>query len=347
MSEQIEKTADESQEKGKRYYHDIKWRLLAEAPWLVIALALMVIMAIVFVISLGGMGSGRVFRPIMASLVIGGFFVIPTVILLAEGNLDLSMGAVAGLVAIIVANTGENSSAVLGIFISLIVVLIIGIVNGLLVGLAKQKGIVVTFAMSFLLYAITLRVSEGYTVMAPRGLMDLGLATSPLTFIVWLMLVLGCAALMIFTPFGRRPKEGDQEEGIGKRLLFVGLPFVFSSLMAWLAGILMLGWLGAAFASTGQGYVEVALLAALLGGTAYNGGTGFMLSASAALVSVVLLQNTLRMGNSPVATINLIVGVLIVILLPVTHYYHYGAEKFYQKRMESAAGEETSEESAG
>jgi ribose transport system permease protein len=340
MSEQIEKMAEGPEEKGKPYYHDVKWRLLAEAPWLVITLLLVVIMAIVFVVSLGGTGSGRVFKSIMASIVIGGVFVIPTVILLAEGNLDLSMGAVAGLVAIMVANTGENSSAVLGLFISLIVVLIIGIVNGLLVGLAKQKGIVVTFAMSFLLYAITLRVTEGRTVMAPRGLMDLGLATSPLTFIVWLILVLGCAALMIFTPFGRRPKEDDQEEGNGKRLLFVGLPFVFSSLMAWLAGILIIGWMGAAFASTGQGYVEVALLAALLGGTAYAGGTGFMLSASAALVAVVLLQTTLRMGgDTPVATIYLIEGLLIVILLPVTHFYHIGAERLYQKRMESAEEE--------
>ncbi len=346
MSEQIEKTADESQEKGKHYYHDIKWRLLAEAPWLVIALVLMVIMTIVFVVSLGGVSSGRVLRPLIANIVIAGLFVIPTVILLVEGNLDLSMGAVAGLVALIVAGTGENSSVVLGIFISLIVVLLVGIVNGLLVGLAKQKGIVVTFAMAFVLYAVALLLSEGRSVMAPRGMMDLGLAASPLTVIVWLILVLGGAALMIFTPFGRRPKEGDQEEGIGKRLLFVGLPFVFSSLMAWLAGILMLGWLGAAFASTGQGYVEVALLAALLGGTAYSGGTGFMLSASAALVPVVLLQNALRMGDAPAPTINLIVGLLILILLPVTHFYHIGAERFYHKRMESAVGEETVEESA-
>ncbi|MBN1121239.1 MAG: ABC transporter permease [Anaerolineae bacterium] len=346
MSEQIEQVAGEPKGKGKHYYHDIRWRLLAEVPWLVIALVLMVIMAIVFVVSLGGMGSGRVFRPLIANIVIGGFFVIPTVILLAEGNLDLSMGAMAGLVAIVVAGSGESSSVVLGIFISLIVALLIGIVNGLLVGLAKQKGIVVTFAMSFLLYAITLLVSEGRTVMAPRGMIDLGLATSPLTVIVWLILVLGCAALMIFTPFGRRPKEGDQEEGIGKRLLFVGLPFVFSSLMAWLAGILMLGWMGAAFASTGQGYVEMALLAALLGGTAYSGGTGFVLSASAALVSVVLMQNALRMGgDTPIATIYLIEGLLIVILLPVTHFYHIGAERFYHKRMESA-GEATAEAAA-
>jgi ribose/xylose/arabinose/galactoside ABC-type transport system permease subunit len=337
MSEQIEKVEGDPEEQIKRYYHDIRWRLLAEAPWLVIALVLMVIMAIVFVVSLGGSGSGRVFRPLITNIVIGGFFVIPTVILLAGGNLDLSMGSVAGLVAIIVAGAGESSSAVLGIFISLIVVLLIGIINGLLVGLAKQKGIIVTFAMSFAIYAIDLLLSEGRTVMAPRGMLDLGLATSPLTVIVWLMLVLGGAALMIFTPFGRRPKEGDQEEGIGKRLLFVGLPFVFSSLMAWLAGILMLGWLGAASPYTGQGFVEAALLAALLGGTAYNGGTGFMLSASAALVPVVLLQNSLRMGDAPAATVNLIMGLLILILLPVTHFYHVGAERFYHKRMESAA----------
>ncbi len=338
MTELAPKIADKKPTSPLHYYHNLKWRLLAEAPWLVIALALCGFMLLRLTLLMGDQASvERVVRPLTSNLTILGFLVLPVIITLASGDLDLSVGFLAGAVSCLAASLGESLGLWPAVLLSLPVALGAGLINALLVGLLRLKGVIVTFAMGVFLYGLTFVVNGAQLVHAPKGL-DQALSRSPFVVAMWILLALGCAALMIFTPFGRRPRIGEPQESLGRNLLYRGLPFLFSSGMAWVAGILLLSYVGAAMPAAGSGYVELALLAALAGGTAYQAGTGFALSGAFGLAAVILFQNGNQMANMPIGNQRLLLGVLLLVLLPITHYYHVGVDWLY-RRQKKKAGE--------
>ncbi|HMB25724.1 MAG TPA: hypothetical protein VKP08_22940, partial [Anaerolineales bacterium] len=152
---------------------------------------------------------------------------------------------------------------------------------------------------------------------------------SPLILWLWILLVSVCAAIMIFTALGRHPLAGEPESSGRKRSLYKASLFVFSSLMAWISGILLLN--GHASLMSGSYLTEIAVLAVLMGGTAYYAGTGFVLSGAAALVAIVLFRQTFDLSS---ATERIVFGMLILILLPITQYYHIGIDRLYCRRSE-------------
>jgi ribose/xylose/arabinose/galactoside ABC-type transport system permease subunit len=306
---------------------------LAEAPWLLISMVLVVIMLFRLIALLGdGFTPAQLFKSTVPSIVIMGFLVIPMIIIVAAGDADLSSGALAGLVSCIVAAISPEAGLGSGIVISFLIALGVGLINGVLVGLGKLKGIIVTFVIASLFSSAILVVTDGRTIAAPEELTH-ALTQSPLIICLWLLLAAVSSALMIFTPLGRRPKAGDPEqEPLGLRLLYRGLPFVFSSLMAWIAGILLLSWIGYGTIAAGAGYTEIALLATLLGGTAYYGGTGFVFSGVFALISIVLFQQANQVIGITVGNQRVITGMLLLVMLPITHYYHIGVDWLYRQQ---------------
>ncbi len=103
---------------------------------------------------------------------------------------------------------------------------------------------------------------------------------------------------------------------------------MFSSFMAWVSGLLLLGWHGYGTIGAASGYVETALLATLLGGTAYYAGTGFVLRGAIALIDIVLFQ---QLFSLPIAKESVILGTLLLIILPITQYYHVGVDRVYHR----------------
>jgi ribose/xylose/arabinose/galactoside ABC-type transport system permease subunit len=337
MAELSTKTADKQQVQPEHYYHNILWRLLAEVPWIFIALVL----AIVMLVRLNQLSSGtfkidQLFNNIVPISLMYGFLLIPMVMIVASGDADISLGYLAGVVGWIIALQTPKIGAVPAIFVSLLVALGVGLFNGLMVGLLKIKGIIVTFAMSFLLSGVILSVSGGKVMAAPKG-MDPVLARSPIFPMLWVLLVIVCAAVMKFTPFGRRPRAEDHgEETLGARLLYRGLPFVLSGCMAWITGILMLSYVGYATIASGMGLAELTLLAALVGGTAYYAGTGFILSGAIAVFAVILFQNGHQVSKMTSADQKALEGVLLLVMLPIAHYYHVFVDWLYRRQKKSA-----------
>ncbi|MBN1440479.1 MAG: hypothetical protein JW929_13805 [Anaerolineales bacterium] len=273
----------------------------------------------------------RLFAEVMPITVMMGFLLIPMVILVASGDADLSFGFLAGLVGLVITALSPKLGVGAAVFVGLVSALAVGAVNGLLVGWIRLKGIVVTFATSFLLYGLILVISGGKTTVAPGGLGH-SLARSPLFALLWLLLLIAFAVLLKFTPLGRSPERGGPaHESLGARLLYRGLPFVLSGAMAWIAGILMVSWTGYATFAMGMNYAEVIFLATLLGGTAYGAGTGFLLSGAIGLAAVVLFQHGSQMAGVPTADQIVVEGVVLLVMLPVAHIYHTGVERLFRR----------------
>ncbi len=323
MTELTQTATNHQQIHLPHYYHEVKWRLLAEAPWLAITLGLAAILSAMTLSSKGQFAPDTV-----PNIVTLGFLVLPMILLIASGDADLSSGMLAGLVCQIVNFLHWQVGMRMAILISLPVALLVGLTNGLLVGFAKLKGIFVTFGMSYILYGL---IIVWHILLIPKLPVGLSiLSRSPLILWLWILLVLGCAALMVFTPLLRRPQAGEpgQRSQRRKRQLSKGLLFMFSSFMAWVSGLLLLGWHGYGTIGAASGYVETALLATLLGGTAYYAGTGFVLSGAIALIDIVLFQ---QLFSLPIAKESAILGTLLLIILPITQYYNVGFDRLYHR----------------
>jgi ribose transport system permease protein len=332
MAELAPKTAEKQQTAPSHYYHNPLWRLLAEVPWLLIALVLAVFMLFRFsLLTEGTFKIDMLTKGVVPITIMYGFLFIPMVILVASGDADLSLGFLAGVVGWVIALQSPKIGLGAAILVSLLAALGVGLFNGLMVGLLRLKGIIVTFAMSFFLSGLILLASGGKTLKAPEGLSP-DLARSPIFIVLWLLLVIACAVIMKFTPFGRRPRADDPvQENLGARLLYRGFPFVFSGFMSWITGFMMLSYVGYATIASGTGYAEMALLATLLGGTAYYAGTGFVLSGAVALFALVLFQNANQINNMPAAEQKVIQGVLLLVMLPIAHLYHVVIDWLYRR----------------
>jgi ribose transport system permease protein len=306
------------------YYHDVKWRLLAEVPWLLFTLLLAVSLSFRILLS-----KGRFAPDTIPNIVILGSLVIPMIIIIASGDADLSLGTLVGLVCQIVESLHWRLGLGPAMLVSLLVALVVGLTNGLLVAFGRLKGIYVTFGMSYVLLGL---IYELNTLMIPTVPANLAaMAHSSLILWLWISLVLVCAALMIFTSLGRRSQAGEPEPSNRSRLLKMSL-FVFSSCMAWISGTLLLGWLGSATIWSTADFTEIALLATLAGGTAYNAGTGFVLSGAIALIAISLFRQVLHLLHLPTAEERIVLGALMLIMLPITQYYHVGMDWLYRRQ---------------
>jgi ribose/xylose/arabinose/galactoside ABC-type transport system permease subunit len=280
-----------------------QWRIIANALWVVL------ILAILGCVSFGGSAASEAFwssanmRNLVQAWLLQALMVPPMALIIAAGGLDLSAGAVAGLVATVIASrlTSETGSAGSALVLGLFLALLIGLANGLLAGLTRIHGAIITFGMTTLLSGINFMATEGQFI----AVREVGFLSSlTLTVIVLILLILLTIVLIEFTPFGRRrPSESERGEPWFQRLLFVGTPYVLSSLMAGLAGAWLLGRLRAAGPNIGVGLETDVILMVLLGGTAPGSGLANIIGGIVAAFLVGTAQNISVINQVPVQAV--------------------------------------------
>lgn len=347
----VEQTATETAEEKSpalHFFQDLKWRLLSEGIWIVLVLVLIAILVVAnIIVASPHFFSESSLRNIVSSLLPVLMVIGPMILVMAAGGLDLSVGAVAGFVGVVVAQLAINDMPlILAVFIGLILAFMIGLVNALLVGLARINGTVVTLGMLWLLQGISLLVAKE-AFLAFRGAEAL---SGGLVGVIWwavaLLVTLICAALALFTPFGRRPQPGDDDqESWWVRALYTGGPYLLSSLMAGFAGLALLGRIRAAQVA-GYDLQFNTILAALIGGTPLGGGFGFVIAGvfgalAASLVNFLSQVIQIEGGMS----ILFVKGIVFVIATLLAHLYYRGvAWQFTQRKDKKAEEDEEPQE---
>jgi ribose transport system permease protein len=311
-----------------RYLYESKgWKLLFNAAWLGFAVILLI------PLTLAGLALSKsvpFFSPLNLSNLMWIWLIhtilAPAIVLIvASGGLDLSIGAVIGLVGVVIATLapviGLEAAALIGICLALLV----GFVNGLLVGTTRVHGALVTLATATLLRGLALTMTEG----TPVAVKDVGRLSSPaLPWIALLFAVLagiGWALLLS----RRKAKSGDAPLSWIARLIFTGLPYGLSGLLAGLVGVMYLGRLRVGLPTGGAGFEVDELLVVLLGGTplvsAAVGNTlvniaGAILAALAFAVG----QNGAVLAGAPPFFVDLAKGVSLLAVGGVSYLYYLG-----------------------
>lgn len=198
------------------------------------------------------------------------------------GDLDLTPPATAGVVMVVTAtlNTDHGWPIIGAIALGVALGLAIGVVNSILVVLLGVDSIVVTLGMSTLLGGVALGIAALPIPVRSDALVTA--MTRPIVgFQTAFFLALGVCAVMWFVlshmPTGRRlffvgaARSTARLSGIAVGRLRASA-LVTSSLIAALAGVMMLGLFGSATASTAPPLLLPALASVFLGATAVTPG---------------------------------------------------------------------------
>ncbi|MFV0352749.1 MAG: ABC transporter permease [Oscillospiraceae bacterium] len=227
------------------------------------------------------------------------------------GGIDLSVGSVLGLTAMLCAGfIKAGMPEILAIPLVLVIGTAFGFINGVLVTKGRLQPFIATL--------VTMSVYSGFTLIYGNGKPISGLGTQPILstigkgfFLgipvpVWILAVMFAIFFFVLnqTTFGRRVYATGSNP-IAARLAGVNIHktkiiiYSISGLMATLAGLILLSRLNSAQPTLGEGYETDAIAATVLGGTSMSGGRGKIYGTVVGILIIAILSNGLNiMGVS-------------------------------------------------
>lgn len=251
------------------------------------------------------------------------------------GGIDLSVGAVMALCAVIAGKLltldglSEPLAIALGIGGSLLVGMLCGAANGLISSIWGIPSFIVTLGMLNIARGGALQVTNARTIYDfPDSFDAFGTMTVlgvPVMFVLALLL-LGTGWLVLTrTVFGRMIYAiGNNEEAVrlsGHRtLLFKVLAFTVTGLFVGIAAIAYMARLTIANPILGIGFELNAIAAVIIGGTSLSGGRGSLIGTllGAAIIGV-LANGLILMGVSDFVR-QIVTGVVIILAVILDSY---------------------------
>lgn len=283
-----------------------------------------VVVFILFAVTLGSDGflSGNNLLNIVRQTATISVMAIAMTFVIANAEIDLSVGSIAGLASVVTALTVTQWGVVPGIVAGLLSGAAIGAVNGGLVALLKIPSFLVTLGMLGLAAGLAqwitgsapVPITEPVYVMIFGG-GDLGPIPG---LLVWtaLAVVIGWI-VMNRTRYGRKvlatggnPTAAAYTGIRTARIKFLVL--LTSGVVAALAGMLYAGRLESGRFQWGQGDELTVIAAVILGGTSLFGGRGAIVGTLFGSLFMGLINNGLILAGLEVAQQQVVRGVIII-----------------------------------
>ena len=272
---------------------------------------------------------------VIAIMAIGMTMVIVT------GGIDLSVGSLAALAAVIAARLirdwcgGVDASAA-GMIVSCGIAIaacgLLGGLSGLLVTLCGIPPFIVTLATMLVASGLAYITAAGQSIyQIPESFVWLGRGTGPLgvPHAVALTLALYALAhlLMSQTTLGRYlyavggNAEAARLSGVPVRrvLLFA---YVACGLLAGLGGVIMASQLKSGSPTYGAMYELYVIAAVVVGGTALAGGEGTILGTLVGALVIAVIQNGMNLANIESYTQKVVLGLVILAAVLVDRLRH-------------------------
>jgi ribose transport system permease protein len=204
-------------------------------------------------------------------------------LLIISGNVDLSIGSLFGLAAVLSAQFALGIPWPLAMLAALAVVALLGLANGLIVWRINLSPIIITLAGLTWIRGVVYVITQGLEINnLPGAFSAIGQATFlGLSSEVWVFLVVALAGhvLLSMTTIGRHiyaiggNRVASATAGINVRRIVLGL-FVANAFLAGLAGTMEASRFATGDPTLGIGFELTVITAVILGGVAFNGGEG-------------------------------------------------------------------------
>lgn len=259
---------------------------------------------------------------VLALLAIGQTFVI------AGGMIDLSVGQLMALVAVVGCDVmaGQSADLPLALVLALGIGIGVGLVNGLLVDRLGVHPLIVTFGMlSVLQGAIFLYTDRSVGLAAPE-LLWLANGTVlgiPASLLLVAATAVAAAWLLQRTRFGLHLRAlGANVQNARRAGVRIGPTragaYVVSGLAAAAAGMVLAGRLGTGYPNAGAGFELDSIVAVVLGGTSLAGGHGTIAGTLVAVLVLGLASNILNLLEVAAFVQMVIKGLIVVAAVVLT-----------------------------
>jgi len=253
---------------------------------------------------------------------------IGMVFVLSAGEIDLSIGSVVAIAALLAAVVMRAHNWTLGVAAGLGAGAAVGLINGALVAYARLPSFLVTLATMGLLAGVARRMTNLRSVPVIdttfTGLFGSGSLFGIPSLVLWTVLTVSLAHYVYReTRFGARLlATGDNPHaaraaGIKVNRLRLKV-LVLGSTCAALAGLLYLGRIQGARYTLGETDLLTVIAAAVVGGTRLDGGTGTVLGALIGSLLMGMLNNGLILMGLAVSEQMIVRGFIILVAIVLT-----------------------------
>ena len=229
-------------------------------------------------------------------------------LVIVTGGIDLSIGAVMALGAMVgssmLKNSGQTTPVIVVVLVSIGIGLVCGLINGLLVSKLRILPIIATLGMMNVFRGVTYLVANGSWVKQQEmGANFLSLATGSVLGINNLILI-AAVVYIVAAFFLNKTRTGRQIYAVGnseesarvsgiktdRTLIMV---YTILGAIAGLGGILYVCKYGVAQGETCTGYEMNVIAACVLGGVSVNGGTGRVPGVLLGAIMLGMLNNAM------------------------------------------------------
>ncbi len=259
-----------------------------------------------------------------------GIVTIGIAFILISGEIDLSVGSVYGMGALLFvffpSQVGGFFSSQLGsvaaFFIAVGLACLVGLCNGLITLKTGVPSLIVTLGMQFFVRGIIYFTTQGFTMSIPTDFLTNILAGNLigdfLISLVWFVLFVVIFTIVLrFTPYGNAvfAVGGNKEvaRAMGINVDRVKLTnFILCAGLAGLAGTISASRFHTVAATTGVGVELEAIAAAVIGGCLITGGYGSIVGSSLGALFIPAISAGLIMAGAPSYWYQAFVGVVLV-----------------------------------
>ena len=269
-----------------------------------IALALLLIICLIFVPRSVSMMTFRLNMPFIAFLAIASMG--QALVLMARG-IDLSVpGIIAMASAVLLGVSGGSDDRLwLAVFAALLVATAIGLLNGALVAVLKLNALIVTLATGAIVTGITLWYRQGFAAESkvPEALAEIA-SSRPLTIPLsaWFAILIAILLTLVL----KRTSHGRRFEAVGANpnaahatgveiMRYQVAAFAVAGLLYGIVAVLLSGFIRNPTLEVGNPYLLAPIAAAVLGGTAISGGIGSMIAVLGAALFLMQLDQAAKM----------------------------------------------------
>jgi len=282
--------------------------LASQAFW--VTLALLLICAGMAVLQPAAFVSSENFYNITRNFAFIGIMALGMTVVIITGGIDLSVGSVMGMVAIVAGLLLQDGQAwPVAMGAGLVAGLAAGAVNGCLIAYLGLPPFVVTLGMLSIGRSLAVVLSQNKMIyeFGPDADMVFAIGGGQLLGIanpVWVLVLLTAlfAAALRLTRWGRHLYAiGGNEQAArltGVKVARVKFSaYVVSAFTAALAAVLIIGWQGSAINALGTGYELRVIASTVIGGTNLMGGEGGAYGAFIGAALIEVIRNALLMAG--------------------------------------------------
>ena len=265
-----------------------------------------------------------------------GILALGVAMVVITGGIDLSVGAIVSLSAVVSASLVQEItytgrifpglgyvSPVIAILAGVMVGVVAGVINGYLIAYRRLPPFIATLGMQVMMSGIALTWTKGYPVsMLLDGFKVIGayklFGEVPITVLYWILLAVLVWILLNYTKFGKALYAigGNERAAINsginvkKTLLFT---YILSGLIAGIAGVTLAARNGAGICTMGDGYELVAVEAAVIGGVSMAGGIGTVGGIIVGTLILGIMDNGLLLLGTSAYVQEIFEGIIILL----------------------------------